>query len=212
MSGISTTEHNHFILKPLLPNHPRLRFVEGAPDGGTDGGDDKGAKPDADKGKKEFEPITSQDDLDRVIGQRVAREREKTKDYDELKKAADELKELKEKQKTADEKALDAAREEGRSQVRGELHQERALTALDKALAGRALNTHSALIGLDPKQFLNSEGRVDDEAIKNWVAANTTEAKKLQEKDDAQGKRGESTGSVQGGRDLYAERHPSKSK
>ena len=35
-----------------------------------------------------FEPITSQEDLDKIVGARLAREREKYADYDDLKAAA----------------------------------------------------------------------------------------------------------------------------
>ena len=38
-----------------------------------------------------FTPITSQEDLDKVIGARLAREREKFADYDDLKAAASKL-------------------------------------------------------------------------------------------------------------------------
>lgn len=46
----------------------------------------------------------TQEDLDRIIADRLAREREKTKDYDELKKAADELKKLQDAQLTEQER------------------------------------------------------------------------------------------------------------
>ena len=39
-----------------------------------------------------FEPITTQEDLDRIIGDRLARERAKYADYEELKAAADKYK------------------------------------------------------------------------------------------------------------------------
>ena len=38
-----------------------------------------------------FTPITTQEDLDKVIGARLAREREKFADYDDLKAAASKL-------------------------------------------------------------------------------------------------------------------------
>lgn len=37
-----------------------------------------------------FEPIESQEDLDKIVGARLAREREKFADYDQLKAAAEE--------------------------------------------------------------------------------------------------------------------------
>lgn len=42
-------------------------------------------------GRHAFTPITTQEDLDKVIGARLAREREKFADYDDLKAAASKL-------------------------------------------------------------------------------------------------------------------------
>lgn len=61
---------------------------------------------------REFEAITSQADLDKVIQARIARERAKFQDYDELKAAKAELDKIRESQKTEAEKVqerLDAA-------------------------------------------------------------------------------------------------------
>ncbi len=57
-----------------------------APEGGTD----SGATPAAD----EFKPITSQDDLNKVVADRVARERAKYADYRDVKAKAARLDEL----------------------------------------------------------------------------------------------------------------------
>lgn len=52
----------------------------------------------------EFAPITTQADLDRIIGDRLARERSKYGDYDELKSKAAQFDELEEAKKTELEK------------------------------------------------------------------------------------------------------------
>lgn len=52
-----------------------------------------------------FSPITSQEDLDKIIGARLDRERSKYSDYSELKAKATRLDELEESQKTELEKA-----------------------------------------------------------------------------------------------------------
>jgi hypothetical protein len=90
---------------------------------------------------KTFEPITSQEDLDRILGQRLNRERDKYADYDTLKAAADELQQIKAGQMTdmqriqaeAEEwKSKYEAAEEQRSQA--ELQALRALVASEKGL------------------------------------------------------------------------------
>ena len=48
-----------------------------------------------------FTPITSQEDLDKVIGARLAREREKFADYDDLKAAASKLAEAEARSRSA---------------------------------------------------------------------------------------------------------------
>jgi len=90
-------------------NHPRLRFIE---DPGTSGGSDpKPADPPA------YTPPASQADLDRIIESRLARDREKYKDYDELKAAKTEYDKHLESQKTEQQKALDAAKAETGTEV-----------------------------------------------------------------------------------------------
>jgi TolA-binding protein len=73
-----------------------LRFTTGE---GQDGGG-----PDPGEGQ-EFTPITSQEDLNKVIQDRVSRERKKFADYKDLKAKADELDRLKSENQTAEDKA-----------------------------------------------------------------------------------------------------------
>ena len=56
------------------------------------------------QGNKQPEKTFTQAELDAVIADRLQREREKTKDYADLKKAADEYQKLKEAQMTETEK------------------------------------------------------------------------------------------------------------
>lgn len=53
----------------------------------------------------EFEPIASQEALDKIIQARIARERKRFEDYDELKAKASKLAEFEEAQKTEAQKA-----------------------------------------------------------------------------------------------------------
>lgn len=56
---------------------------------------------------KAFEPIQSQEDLDRIIQKRIERERARFTDYDELKAAAEKLAQIEEANKTETEKATE---------------------------------------------------------------------------------------------------------
>lgn len=55
-----------------------------------------------------FTPITSQEEFDKAIQARIARERAKYQDYDQLKADAAELAKIRESQKTEAEKAAEA--------------------------------------------------------------------------------------------------------
>lgn len=77
---------------------------------GGNGADDQGGNSNAsgttpDAGN--FAPITSQQDLDRIISDRLARERAKYADYRDLKQRAARLDEIEESQKTEAQKTAD---------------------------------------------------------------------------------------------------------
>lgn len=69
----------------------------------NNGGNDGGTPP-----VSGFTPITSQDDLNRVIAARLERERAKYADYDQVKAKAARFDELEEAQKAAEAKAAEA--------------------------------------------------------------------------------------------------------
>lgn len=83
-----------------------IRFIdgdasgEGAGDGEKPNDDSKGGKPD-------YTPPASQADLDRIIADRVSRERAKYADYDDVKAKAAEHDKLVDAQKTEAEKAAE---------------------------------------------------------------------------------------------------------
>lgn len=226
MSGNSTTACTYprptFFASPLIPSKPRLRFVEGAGEGGAGGEGEKGGEGDKggqgndgknDAGDKSKATLpTTQDELDRIVGERLAREREKFKDHDQLKKDSEELAKLREKTKTDDEKAIDAAREEGRTEVRAVLAAERVKVALERELSGRIPDA-AALLDLDRTQFVKGEG-ADTDAIKVWVLAHSSEAPKGGGRQDGgQGKRDGAAagGTVQAGREAFeSRRKPTK--
>jgi hypothetical protein len=76
-------------------------------DGGGQGGDGSGDTPLA--GGDGFTPITSQADLDKVVGDRVARVRGQYADYDDLKAKASQFDQLADANKSEVEKANDKA-------------------------------------------------------------------------------------------------------
>lgn len=160
------------------------------------------------EGGDKFTAPASQDDLNKIIETRLARERaataDKYKDYDDFKAKAAKLDEAEDKSRTADQKAVDAAREEGRTEVRGLLAEERVNNALKDALKGRALDPAVLVLGFDKKSFIK-DGSADSDAISKWVADNSTEIKAGSGRDPGQGGRDAKAtgGSVQAGRDLY---------
>jgi len=74
------------------------------------GQDQTGTPPGGSAGDETGKTFT-QAELDRILGERLAREREKYQDYDQLKAASEELKKLKEAQMSEIEKAKTAAAE-----------------------------------------------------------------------------------------------------
>ena len=101
---------------------------------------------------KEFKPVTTQDDLDRIVQQRLARERTKYADYDDLKAKASEFDKSQEAQKTELQKAIDratktegAAAEASLTALRYEVALEKGLTAVQaKRLVGKTKDELSA--------------------------------------------------------------------
>lgn len=133
-----------------------------------DGDDDKGKG-----GGDAFQPITSQADLDKVLGQRLVREREKFADYDSLKEKAAAHDAAIDAARTESEKAVDAARKEGettateRANARIVAAEARALAATEKfrnpVAAVKLLDLTGVSVGAD--------GEVDAEALKAKLKA-----------------------------------------
>jgi hypothetical protein len=85
----------------------------------------------------EYTPPGSQADLDRMISERVARERAKYGDYNDLKAKAARLDQIEQANASETEKAVKAAREEGRAEVLKTAN-ERLVNAEVRALAAAA--------------------------------------------------------------------------
>lgn len=122
--------------------------------GEQNGGQQGGETPP--ESKPEFTPITSQDDLNRIIAERVQRERGKYADYRDLKAKAAKLDEIEEATKTEAEKAAEQ------------------LTAAEKRAAeaeARALRREVALehqLGKDDAALLDS--LTDEDAMRALAA------------------------------------------
>lgn len=206
----------------LIPTTPFLRFFAPAEGEGAGGGDGGGSG---------FTPPASQEDLDKIVADRLSRERKKFDGHDDFKaKAAKwdaheaaEAEKAKSKPKADDAPAgvseadVDKRIEEARAADRLELALERVNDRLDKALEGRTYAA-SKLFNLDRKQFVAEDGKtVDEKALADWVKDNSKEPDapdpKLRRRIPGQGERdGNATGgTVSAGRDLYDETHKKKS-
>lgn len=115
-----------------------------------------------------FEPISSQAELDRILGERLARERAKYADYNDLKAKAAEFDKAAEAARTEHEKAVEAAKSEGRTEALTAANT-RLLSAEARALAAEAkfASPSLAVRALDLSDVaVNDDGTVDADAIK----------------------------------------------
>lgn len=115
-----------------------------------------------------------------------------------------DLADEKSKSQSAEEKAIEEAKEAGRSEIRTVLAGERVKNALEKALSGRIPDA-SALLDLDRSQFIK-DGTADTDAIKAWVVEHSTESAGTKHVDLGQGReRGTSAPNkgVGAGRELF---------
>lgn len=114
----------------------------------------------------EFTPITSQDDFDRRIGDRLAKERTKFADYDDLKAKATKFDEADAANKSELQKAQDALAE--RDAKLAELPKtirSQVLRFASAASAAGFIDPEDALIGIDPTVDL-----ADADAVKTALA------------------------------------------
>jgi hypothetical protein len=112
-----------------------------------------------------------QADVDRIVAERVARERAKYADHDDLRKAAKRLEEIEAANATDLEKAVKAAREEGRAEVLSAANQ-RTLNAEARALAAAAKfrNPVLAVRSIDLSGVkVSDDGSVDSNAISSLL-------------------------------------------
>lgn len=166
----------------------------------------------------EFKPPASQADLDRIISDRLARERAKFSDYDAIKAKAAEHDKALEAARTDQDKAVEAARLEGRTEALSTANT-RLVSAEARAIAAEAKfrNPLLAIKAVDLAGVtVGDDGTVDTDAIKAKLKELADaepylidDGKRPAPKPDpSQGNTGGSTAtpSVARGRELYAAR------
>lgn len=202
--ALAALHRNFGPVAPTINEMRGIRFAVAEGDDGTGAGDasDKGG----------YTPPASQADLDRIIQERVSRAEKKYEGFDDFKAKAEKFDQFASDDGATPEQIAEAAREEGRSEIRAQLAEERVNNALKSALAGRALDPSVLVLGFDKKQFIK-DGSADTDAITRWVTANSAEVKPGKAADPSQGGRDASAtgGSVSAGRDLFDQHRKPKS-
>ncbi|WP_405375976.1 MULTISPECIES: hypothetical protein [unclassified Microbacterium] len=152
---------------------PYLRFLAPEDEPGGGGGDDTTPKFPANTPVKEMNA-----EQQAAYWQDKARKHEdRVKKYGDL--TPEKVAELKQerddllaKGQTAEEKAIQEAKEAGRAEIRQELAKERLGSALTKALTGRIADPF-ALLDMDRSKLVKQDGTVDTDAVTAWVEANS---------------------------------------
>lgn len=93
-------------------------------------------------GDKQYTPPATQEEFDQIIEKRLARERAKFGDYDDLKNAKAELEKLRDSQLSEQEKAVKAARDEGAAEATTKF--ERRLVSAEVKIQAATLGFHDA--------------------------------------------------------------------
>jgi hypothetical protein len=149
----------------------------------------------------------TQADVERIVGERLGRERNKYADYDQLKAAADELAQIREQQATETEKALKAAAKDTEKQIRAELEPrmmrlEVAIAqGLPEELGARVLSAAKRLVGATREEL------EADAAEFFKVAPITATAPPPSFDQGTRGGEGTARPTVASGADLYTQRH-----
>lgn len=107
----------------------------------------------------------TQEEIDRIIADRLKRQKDQFKDYDELKHAAARLAELEESQKSETEKAISEAEKRTRQVTLGEVGQRLAAAEIKAALTGVVIDPAGIVEDLNLSRYVNSDGEVDTEAV-----------------------------------------------
>jgi len=117
-----------------------------------------------------------QDEVDRIVGERLARERRKFADYADLKAAADRLAKIEEQQKTETQRLADqlAAAEKARDDAVAAATRAQVTSAVTAAAAGKLADPGDALALLDTAALVGDDGAVDTAALTAAIDALVT--------------------------------------
>ncbi|MEU8196345.1 hypothetical protein AB0C10_21415 [Microbispora amethystogenes] len=145
----------------------------GAGDEGQGQGGDGGQAGDGGDEGKTF----TQADLDRVVAERLARERSKFADYKDLKAKASQFDELTASQQTETEKAVAKAREEAKAEALAEVRRDRVLDKIEVLAAGRFADPEDAKLRLAARldEFVGDDGQTDTKAVEGALSKLLTE-------------------------------------
>jgi len=117
----------------------------------------------------------TQADVDRIVADRLARERAKFADYGDLKKKAAEFDQLAEQSKTDAEKAVEAARKEGFTEAQLKASDRYLKTKVHALAAKDFADPADAVRLLDLAKYKpDDDGEFDDDAIKADLAETLT--------------------------------------
>lgn len=151
--------------------------TETNPQGTNEGGTDQGVG----GGDSGYTPPATQADLDRIIGERLGRERSKFADYDDLKSKAEQFQAIEDEQKTEYQR-LQESLEAERNRA-AELEQ--SLAAKDQAIAEREFSFTKSEIAREkgvPVENLTGTTREEleasAEALVKWREENTPKPKR----------------------------------
>ena len=140
----------------------------------TTAGGEAGANANGDAGNGTPKTFT-QDEVDRIVGERLARERKGLGDIDELRRKATEFDRLAEERKTELERAVDAAKKDAEKAVRGEVEStwksRLVRSEVRAAAAGKLADPEDAVRFLElDKLEVDQEGNLDQKAVAAAIA------------------------------------------
>lgn len=202
----------------ILIRNPRIVSVtDGENEGGGDGKNDDGKNEPAFPANTPVKDMTPEQQAAYNLHQ-ARKHEDRVKAFgdwtpEKIAQLQQERDDLKTKTQSAEQNAIDEATEKGRAEVRAILAAERVKNTLATELIGRVPDAN-ALLDLDRSKFIKGDG-ADVDAIKAWVADNSTEATASSGKkvvDLGQGRRGgtEAQKGVGAGADLFAGTRKSK--
>jgi hypothetical protein len=140
---------------------------------GGKGGDDGKGSGEGGKGSEAWKPPASQEEFDRIISDRLGRDRAKFADYDALKDKAGKWDDHETANASEMDKATKKAREEGEAAATEKSNGQLVTFAARAALAeAKALNAATAVKALDVSQVkVDKDGTVDEAAMKTAIEA-----------------------------------------